>query len=683
MTAAEELAGGEVLSTALALARAGYALTPVRIDIGPDGKKKPRPCLKGWRASTDPEQIRDWFAQFHPNVWAQVCAASGVDVVDIDAGAGGPASYADVALPVSTMRVSTPGGGWHYLFAADPARPLGVTAGRLPGVDTRSAGSDTKGGISFIVGVLPDGRMWKPDEVVRVAALPATPERLRPLFASTAGVLPPRRLPAGGADDPFGAPAAPRIFTRSQALAFWNDQLARIEGIASVQGARHITLVQVARALGIFDGAVPGIRDATWSRLRLALDGQPGVDIAAAARTFADMWSAAVDRAQVIDDPPADPFGGPDASGPVPDGGDSAVRVLSDADLDDLPPVRSLVKGVMSRGSLVLLAGMNQSYKSFVALDWACSIATGTPWLGRQVKAAEPVLYIAAEGAYGIRQRRAAWKRQHGVQTLDNFHLVPHAVQFRDSARQAALLEHIERLRPALVVVDTVHQSAAGLNENDAGEMSTVMARARDMTQWGATVVLVHHTGHAGERARGSSSLGDDADEVWLIKRDDVETPGLDVVRTMHHWKAKDSQLSPEIELKASPVDTGYRDEDGEVVTSLVLAEEKPLEGSVSVLRACALLELGAVDDDPAPGRTATRGTNKDTVKRWLRGHHPEVRFPGKNSFWAEVVHHYRACTITHPEVIVSVPTEGDEKRTGDQSSGLGTSGDPFARPAS
>lgn len=307
MTAVEELAAGEVLHIALELAGAGYALTPVRMGVDAAGRKRPHPCLKGWKASTDPDQIRDWYAQFAPNVWAQVCAPSGVDVVDLDAKAGGPANYLAAGLPDSTMVVDTPGGGLHYVFAADPDRPLGVTAGRLAGVDTRSAGSDTKGGISFIVGVLPDGRWWRPRAVVPVAALPATPEALRPLFAGLARTERVRDTSGTRESSVFAAPS--RTFTRSQALKLWNDQLADIEAIAHLQGARHTTLVKVSRALGIFDGAVPGIMEATWGRLRLTLEGQPGVDIARAARTFQEMWACATDRAVVIDDPPADPFG--------------------------------------------------------------------------------------------------------------------------------------------------------------------------------------------------------------------------------------------------------------------------------------------------------------------------------------------------------------------------------------
>lgn len=377
MTAAESGADGEVLQTALRLAAAGYALTPVRVSVSADGKKKAQPCLKGWRSSNDPDQIRDWFVQFRPNVWAQVCAASGVDVIDLDAKNDGPAHYAELALPESTMVVDTPGGGWHHVFAADPDRPLGVTAGRVPGIDTRSAGSDTQGGISFIVGVLPDGRWWRPRKVVATVVLPPTPDVLRTTFpASRPPKIPPSR--PGGADDPFAPPGQSRTFTRSQALAFWNAQLAEIEAIAHIQGARHQTLVKVTRALGIFDGAVPGIRDATWARLRVALDGQPGVDITAAARTFADIWPTATDRAEVVDDPPTDPFAGDSAGAPAPADGSDIYPDLAEWLDEDYQPEAPEVGLERDDGARLLYAGkwhtcMAESGvgKSWLAL-WHC-----------------------------------------------------------------------------------------------------------------------------------------------------------------------------------------------------------------------------------------------------------------------------------------------------------------------
>jgi hypothetical protein len=681
------------LFVALELVAAGYALLPVVLELKPDGDKR---CTfphdgKGarLRSSTDPDQIKAWWVDDPRRSFAVDVHASGVEVVDLDVGPDGDPigerSWSD--RPRGAMPVRTRSGGWQFYFRRGPdGVALGNSAGRLAKVDTRGAVND----MAFAPGA------WlvnAPEQVYTAAGAIVSAAHLSPVpdaVIAAVGIPPEKRLGAAPADgDPFGTPSAHTgVFTPDQALTYCRHVIARLAACAP--DGKYTALIAAARSLGKFEPM--GVKEWLWERCveALSTSATPVKDWTHARRGFDDSWANAVkagDVARVVD-ATSNPFGSavpagsePRELGAEPVADTDLVPLLSDADLDELPQVRSLIKGVVSRGSLVMLNGMNQSYKSFVALDWALSVATGRPWLGRPVKAAEPVVYVAAEGAYGIRQRRAAWKRHHGVDQLDNFHLVPRAVQFKDGAAQAALLAHIERLRPAMVVIDTVHQSAAGLNENDAGEMSVVMARARAMTAWGATVVLVHHTGHAGERARGSSSLGDDADEVWVIKRDDVETPGLDVVRTMHHWKAKDSQLSPEIALKATPLDTGLHDEDGDVITSLVLGEDKELDNSLSVFKACALLEAGAHDDQPSPGRT-TKGTNKDSVKRWLRAVHPAVRFPGRATFWAEVLRHYKACTDTHPEVMVSIVTEGNSLIMEKEFPRSGTDGNSFAPPA-
>lgn len=647
----------EVFAMALALAGAGYALTPVRINVAANGKKEPRPCLKGWQASSDVEVLRDWFVQYRPNVWAQVCRDNGVDVVDLDPGAvagDGTLTWLASGLPTSAMVVDTPSGGVHHLWREDVGRPLGVSAGRMPGVDTRSSSTGTQGGISFIVGVLSDGRMWKPRVIVPVAGLATTPASVVERLSD-----PKRSGPDGpardssGTPDPFATPG--RVFTRSQALKYWGDQLAEIEAIAHIQGARHQTLVKVSRALGVFEGAVPGIREATWGRLRKALDGQRGVDIAAAERTFGDLWRAATDRAQVIDDPPEDPFGVPGVPERPGTGERLVDQVLRGGQLRAMPAPRPLIAGVLGQASLALLTGMNQSYKSFVALDWACSIATGRDWLGHAVRRSGPVLYVAAEGANGVRKRALAWARARDLADVPNeFLLLPRPVQFRDSAGQAELTDLVADLGAVMVVIDTVHQSSAGLNENDSGDMSVVMAAARKLTSSGATVLLVHHTGHEGLRARGSSSLTDDADEAWTVWRDPVEqSPGLDCERVLRHSKSKDTELHAEIVLAAAVTSTGTVDADGDPETSLTLSELKSdaADGIAwkSHEHACALLDAGMVN----------RAWGKGRLRDWMDENHSGVKFQRRDAFWSAVAKHYRVCQAIHVEFITSVPDGG------------------------
>jgi hypothetical protein len=56
---------------------------------------------------------------------------------------------------------------------------------------------------------------------------------------------------------------------------------------------------------------------------------------------------------------------------------DDAGEYLSRAELGDLPRPAPLIEGVLNRHSYAILRGRDGTYKSFLALDWALSLATG------------------------------------------------------------------------------------------------------------------------------------------------------------------------------------------------------------------------------------------------------------------------------------------------------------------
>ena len=94
-------------------------------------------------------------------------------------------------------------------------------------------------------------------------------------------------------------------------------------------------------------------------------------------------------------------------------------RLLSVSDLATLPPVVPLIDGLLYRGTLAQLAGPPGSYKSFVAVGMACAVAVGASWEGYRVPEAGKVVYVAAEGATGLRVRILAWCEANGTDPAD------------------------------------------------------------------------------------------------------------------------------------------------------------------------------------------------------------------------------------------------------------------------
>lgn len=196
------------------------------------------------------------------------------------------------------------------------------------------------------------------------------------------------------------------------------------------------------------------------------------------------------------------------------------IRVLGRDDLRNLPKPEPLIDKTLDRNTVALLVGPAGSYKSFVALDWACSVATGTPWQGRHTKKGH-VVYIAGEGAYGLNQRISAWEAHHNIKVPhDQLTVIHHPVQLGRPDELAALIEVIKSKPTVVVIADTVARCIVGLDENAAKDMGLVIdaaTRLRDCTDNGV-VVLVHHTGKDGKTIRGSSALEGGVDTIYAAK---------------------------------------------------------------------------------------------------------------------------------------------------------------------
>jgi hypothetical protein len=198
------------------------------------------------------------------------------------------------------------------------------------------------------------------------------------------------------------------------------------------------------------------------------------------------------------------------------------VELLDLDGLRSLSPPKWLVRNHVVAGGLNLLYGKPGAGKSFVALDWALSVATGEPWLGNKVESGA-VVYVAAEGAAGLRNRALAWLEFHGVEDLDRFWVWPRPVNFYtgDTAELEAKLNRLPEA-PVLIVCDTVARCFAGGNENETQDMTLFVDHVdRVRNRYGAAALLVHHPQKKNpEEPRGNSALDGAIDTSRLLKVD-------------------------------------------------------------------------------------------------------------------------------------------------------------------
>ncbi|EEB3144496.1 AAA family ATPase [Salmonella enterica subsp. enterica serovar Newport] len=294
-----------------------------------------------------------------------------------------------------------------------------------------------------------------------------------------------------------------------------------------------------------------------------------------------------------------------------------------------------ILKHFLPAQSLCSIYGPSGSYKSFLAVSWACHIAAGKPWAGKKVTPGA-VLYVVGEGGVGVPRRIRAWEQVNGKQA-ENLWLVNRPVfPVRESEVTEVLLaaRQIEAecgVPVRMVVIDTLARCFGGNDENDARDMGAFIEGCDVIKQkTGATVLVVHHSGKdEAKGARGSSSFRAALDTEFNVKR---EGDGKALILTC--TKMKDAE---EPERKAYDLRTAelYTDEDGELVCSLVVHDEpreakevEPELASVSRLSDNHQALWQAVRSRTAKGESCTIAVIKDDLRATLGAEKVRKSFP-------------------------------------------------------
>jgi len=210
-------------------------------------------------------------------------------------------------------------------------------------------------------------------------------------------------------------------------------------------------------------------------------------------------------------------------------------------------PVKWLIHSVIPVGAFTALYGPPGSFKSFIALDIAESIATGRTWMGNEVIEQGAVLYICGEGFGGVGARIKACKQHHQTEDGAPIYVIRHQLNLRASVEDFnALMIAIENLVSELginfkiIIVDTLARAFGGGNENDSADMGafiTACGRIQQIVQDCALMIL-HHSGKDQSRGlRGHSSLLGAVDTELELLRFDESMKGLITVS-----KQKDGQ---------------------------------------------------------------------------------------------------------------------------------------------
>lgn len=191
---------------------------------------------------------------------------------------------------------------------------------------------------------------------------------------------------------------------------------------------------------------------------------------------------------------------------------------------------RWLVDELWGDSSVGVIGGAPKCSKTWLGLDLALSVATGTSCLGKYpVPRPGPVLIYLAEDALAVvRERVEGMARHRGLELagLEIHVITAPSLRLDRQGHRNRLLETAKQLRPRLLLLDPLVR-LHGVDENNAGEVAELLAYVRLLQrQLDLSVILVHHTRKnaaggvaAGQGLRGSSDLHAFGDSNLYLRR--------------------------------------------------------------------------------------------------------------------------------------------------------------------
>lgn len=227
------------------------------------------------------------------------------------------------------------------------------------------------------------------------------------------------------------------------------------------------------------------------------------------------------------------------------------------------PPSLDFVWPGFLTKSVGVLVAAGSTGKSFFAVQACMSVACGKDLFGlfggAEIKAG-PVTYVALEDDLLV-----FWHRIYGIanyleHTLsrDEYANVEESMDrisihglygkgYRPMTNDLVIsdhfyqtMEHVEKHKSRLVVIDTYSRFLAGHSESDNAVASTIVSLIEQLCQTtGSSALILHHTNKASQfggvqdgagAARGASALTDNArwqSNMWVLPKEDAEAFGI------------------------------------------------------------------------------------------------------------------------------------------------------------
>jgi hypothetical protein len=224
------------------------------------------------------------------------------------------------------------------------------------------------------------------------------------------------------------------------------------------------------------------------------------------------------------------------------------VRRIAEVDVD-LPTHRWLVEDLWGRGAVGIVGGAPKCCKSWLGLDIALSVASGTPCLDRfpVTRAGPTLVYLAEDAAPMVRERILGIcnHRRLDIDTLDLHLIDTPSLRLDLDADRTSLAAAVEAIRPKLLLLDPLVRLHRA-DENSSADISALLGFLRDLQRrFDTAVLLVHHMSkkhraQLGQALRGSGDLHAFGDcNAYLVRKNDK------LILSVEHRFAKQSDPIP------------------------------------------------------------------------------------------------------------------------------------------
>jgi hypothetical protein len=205
------------------------------------------------------------------------------------------------------------------------------------------------------------------------------------------------------------------------------------------------------------------------------------------------------------------------------------VQRASELSIDSASLTQWLVQGLWSDQAVGILGGEPKCYKSFLALDLAVSVASGTPCLRRfAVRRTGPVLLFPAEDSLAVVRRRLEGICSAGdvdFQSLPVEVITAPTLRLDAPKDRERLTNTVQALQPRLLILDPLIRLHR-VDENDASQIAALLSYLRLLQRtFQVAVLVVHHarkdanSTRPGQALRGSSELHGWGDSNLYMRR--------------------------------------------------------------------------------------------------------------------------------------------------------------------